>query len=120
MLELFRNCLGDLKQLKENNGNTICWKCITELAYLQKHEGLRAGNRLKLAKIRYWRSKMKVALAAQTLSQSVADALEYCEKDLKLKEFQGSEAIITFIRSIDCLFDFLNSQNPYGKVCNPN
>ncbi|EZA51134.1 THAP domain-containing protein [Ooceraea biroi] len=59
--------------------------------------------------------KMKVNLAAQTLSQSVADALEFCMNDLKLPEFQGCEATIRFIRSIDILFDFLNSRNPYDQ-----
>lgn len=61
--------------------------------------------------------KIKVALAAQTLivSSSVADAIEFCARDLKLPQFQGSDATVRFIRCIDRLFDFLNSRNPFGK-----
>ena len=59
--------------------------------------------------------KVKVSLAAQTLSSSVADTIEFCARDLTLPEFQGSEATVCFIRCIDRLFDFLNSRNPFGK-----
>lgn len=68
-----------------------------------------------MAHIQYWKMKMKVALAAQTLSSSVADAIEFCTRDLILPEFQGSEATVRFIRCIDRLFDFLNSRNPFEK-----
>jgi putative heme iron utilization protein len=53
------------------------------------------------------------SLAAQTLS--VADAIEYCDKTLNLPEFKGSEATVAFIRSVDRVFDFLNSRNTFGK-----
>lgn len=59
--------------------------------------------------------KMKVALAAQTLNSSVADAIEFCARDLSLSEFQGNEATVRFIRCIDRLFNFLNSRNPFAK-----
>lgn len=36
---------------------------------------------------------MKVKLAAQLMSQSVADALTFCKDILKLKTFQGADAI---------------------------
>ncbi|EZA47328.1 THAP domain-containing protein [Ooceraea biroi] len=78
MLKLFRNCLGYMKELHDSEGKKIEWRFITALAYLQEQEGLRAGNRLKIAHIQYWKMKMKVALAAQTLSSSVADAIEFC------------------------------------------
>lgn len=53
---------------------------------------------------------MKVSLAAQTLSSSVANSIEFCDRDLGLPEFRDSEAIVRFIRCIDRLFDFLNSR----------
>ena len=58
---------------------------------------------------------MKLALAAQTLSSSVANSIEYCCNVLKLKKFERSEATIRFIRCIDRLFDFMNSRNPFTK-----
>ena len=58
---------------------------------------------------------MKVNLAAQALSSSVADAIECCANTLKLKEFQGSEATVKFIGLFIHLFDILNSRNPCVK-----
>ena len=55
---------------------------------------------------------MKVNWAAQTFSASVADAIEYSNKTLNHKQFEGSEATVHFIRIIDRLFDILNSRNP--------
>lgn len=57
---------------------------------------------------------MKVKLAAQTLSASIATALEFLEKS-GVEEFQGAGPTIKFIKVIDKIFDFLNSRNPLGK-----
>jgi len=45
---------------------------------MQEKEGLRLGNELKLSHIQWWQQKLKVNLAAQTFSASVADAIDYC------------------------------------------
>ena len=58
---------------------------------------------------------MKVNLAAQTFSASVADAIDYCRDTLMLPQFKGSEATVKFIRTFDHLFDILNSRNPCAK-----
>ena len=58
---------------------------------------------------------MKVNLVAQALSDSVADALKFCLKELQLSDFQGCEKTIAFIRLINRLFVILNSRNPLGK-----
>ena len=58
---------------------------------------------------------MKVNLAAQSLSSSVADALDYCNVKLKLSQFQGSEATSKFLRIFDRLFDICNSRNSLAK-----
>ena len=48
---------------------------------------------------------MKVNLAAQVFSSSVADAIEFCEQNLQLPQFKGSSATVKFIRIFDRLFD---------------
>ena len=58
---------------------------------------------------------MNVNWAAETLSGSVADAIEYCSKILKLRPFFSSEGTVRFIRMFDQLFDILNSRNPLAK-----
>lgn len=56
---------------------------------------------------------MKVNIAGQILSSSVADAIDVC-RSLNIKWFEDSEATTQFIRSIDGLFDILNSRNSHG------
>ena len=58
---------------------------------------------------------MKVSLAAQTLSSSVADAIEFGRDHQKLPQFKDSEATVKFIRVIDTLFDVMNSRNPLAN-----
>lgn len=58
---------------------------------------------------------MRVKLAAQALSKSVADAIVFCREDLKLRDFQGSEATSEFIYLLDQVFDILNSRSPTQK-----
>jgi len=57
---------------------------------------------------------MKVKLAAQTLSTRVADALIFMETKYS-SEFNGASATSIFCRTINDVFDFLNSRNKYGK-----
>ena len=58
---------------------------------------------------------MKVSLAAQTLSASVASAIDFLRDEEKIPEFEGSEATTKFIRIIDKAFDMLNSRHPLAK-----
>ena len=53
---------------------------------------------------------MKVRLASQLLSESVATAIAYCEKE-NVPKFQGSAATVRFIKLFNKLFDILNSRN---------
>ncbi len=61
---------------------------------------------------------MKVKLAAQTLSSSVADALVFCDEVMSNNEFRDCVATVKFIRIIDRLFDVLNSRNPIANGTN--
>ena len=115
MLKLIRNSLGTGGVFIDQDGNKILWQYFVELQKLQDEEGLRLGNKLKLVHIKWQQQKMKVNLAAQTFSTSVADAIEYCCQTLKLEQFQGSEATVKFVRIFDRLFDILNSRNPCAK-----
>ncbi|XP_049764466.1 uncharacterized protein LOC126092781 [Schistocerca cancellata] len=51
---------------------------------------------------------MKVKLATQLLSNSVADAIQYC-CDMKLAGFEQASATVKFIRIFNSLFDVCNS-----------
>jgi len=54
---------------------------------------------------------MKVKLACQTFSSSVADAFLYCSDVLKLEAFKTVNSTITFCKNINNIFDFLNTRN---------
>lgn len=58
---------------------------------------------------------MKVNLASQTLSQSVANAVDFMRNVMHDERFEGSEATSIFLTTVDRLFDRLNAWNPYGK-----
>lgn len=115
MIKLIRNCLGSVGYLIDFEGSQIHWSYIESLETLQREEGLRLGNRLTKVHVEWERQKMKVRLAVQTLSSSVADALDFCEFVLKLPQFRGAHATAQFIRIFDRLFDTLNSRSPLAR-----
>ena len=91
MIKLVRNSFEHFGRIKDADGNEIDWKYVKQLQELQENEGLRAGNKLKKAHIHFKQQKMKVNLATQLLSSSVANAIEFADKDIGLPEFKGSE-----------------------------
>ncbi|KAI5706041.1 hypothetical protein M8J75_004328 [Diaphorina citri] len=113
MLKLARNCLATLGKIKSPQG-IIDWSFIMKLHTLQNSIGLKFANKLSRQHIEWSLNKMKVKLAAQTLSTSIANALEFLNKE-GIAGFEGSEETVKFIRMIDRLFDFLNSRNPFQK-----
>ena len=70
---------------------------------------------MKQAHIQWKKQKMKVNLAAQVISSSVANALHYCDTELQLPQFKNCNDTIMFLRDFDGFFDILNSRNPFGK-----
>ena len=113
MLKNVRNCFGDLSVLKHGN-EVIEWRFIAELHKLQSSSTLNLANRLKGKHLDYGKNKMKVALAAQTLSSSVASAIDFLRSQ-GLEMFQGSEATCNFMRVFDEVFDLTNSSNIHAK-----
>jgi len=57
---------------------------------------------------------MKVRYVANTLSSSVANAMKFL-KNVGIEGFENCDATVKFIQTIDYLFDFLNTKNPFGK-----
>ena len=115
MLKLLRNSLATCGLLKNQNDNIIRWKYLEELHQIQETEGLHLANNLKSARLQWKSQKMKVELAAQTFSSSVADALEFCRDGLRLEQFENCQGTVDFLRLVDGLFDVLNSGNKFGR-----
>lgn len=112
MLKLARNALAE-KKLKSKTG-TINWDFIKALDKIQNSEKLKLANSLSSNHVNYKNKVMNVRLAAQTLSSGVADAIEYLA-NCGIADFKDSHATVEFIRTVDRIFDILNSRNPFGK-----
>lgn len=76
-VKLARNALGTFGVFKDNDNNLIEWKYIDRLFKIQNEIGFKLGNKISSAHINWKANSMKVKLAAQTLSSSVADSLLY-------------------------------------------
>jgi len=114
MLKLARNAFADVKEFKDGDGNMIKWKHIQVLHSIQDHEGLKFANKLSKSHVQFHRHKMNVRIAAQTLSSSVADALQFL-MDSGHPDCSDAAGTIHFIRVIDRLFDIFNIKSLYGK-----
>jgi len=91
------------------------WKYFEELVNYQDRIGLHAGIKIRSRHISYHKEKMKVRLAAQTFSMSVANALTFCSTTLNLEQFKDSETTVQFCKTINNIFDFLNTRNFLSK-----
>lgn len=109
MLKLVRNALGDKKQFWDEQGDPISWHFLELLHDLQVNEGLHLGNKITACHLNFVKNKMKVKLATQLLSNSVADAIQHC-CDMQVPGFKQASATVKFYRLFNRLFDVLNSR----------
>jgi len=105
--------LGNTLAIESPNG-LIKWCHFEYLHQLQTELSLKFANKLTGVHIGWKNNKMKVKLAAQLLSSSTAKALQYL-KDNNFQRFGDCEATIEYCKSIDQIFDFLNSRCPFSK-----
>lgn len=114
MLKLVRNALAHKGSFVDQYGRTLAWRHIDKLHALQQKEGLHLANRLRKAHIEWQMQPMKVRLAAQVLSISVASALAEC-RALKIEGLEDSTGTEKFLKIINNTFDVLNSKSIYQK-----
>lgn len=116
MLKLARNALASLSPFTDSNGDKVKWTFFQNSSALQEEDfKLKLANKLSAKHLQFEKHKMNVRLAAQTLSSSVANAIEFLDISMKRPDFQDSQGTVNFTRTIDRLFDMLNSRNPLGK-----
>lgn len=117
VLKFVRNAISK-ENIVNKDGNIISWYYLKELVELQDVQKLHVANKIRRRHVNFYNEKMKVNLAAQTLSNSVADALNFVEYDLKISRFLGASATATFCKNFNDMFDILNSRNLFNKVEN--
>lgn len=108
MLKLVRNALATYKVLYDGNGNKIEWKYFETLEEFRSEKGYALAHKLTKNHIQWYRAPMRVYLAAETLSNSVADAMDFLKSKGKA-EFSGCAATTRFIRYFNNIFDASNS-----------
>lgn len=72
--------------------------------------GLHFANKIRNLHVNYRNQIMKVYLATQLFSSSVADAIEFLDETLHLPDFKHSQGTVEFIRIMNDVFDIFNSR----------
>ena len=72
------------------------------------------GNKLKAKHVKWQNHKIKVNVATQLFSHSVAAAIAFL-RNINLKGFENSKPTSDFILLMNDLFDVLNSKSKFGK-----
>lgn len=85
----------------------ISWNLLELLAEKQSADNFNLYNKLTMRHIKWAQNPMNVKLAAQTISNSVADVLEQLAKD-GYNEFKNCESTVEFLRYFNDGFDILN------------
>lgn len=112
LLKLLRNAFGEI--VLQSSKGEISFKYIKKLNDLQKDLDLKFANKLSPSHIRYQQKKMNVRLAAQTISSSVANALQFlCGTGHP--DFVGCEATAQFLNVFDRVFDVMNSRSVFAS-----
>lgn len=112
MLKLCRNAFGEVRL--SSNAGEINFNYVQVLHAIQEKEDLTLANSLSGLHVNFRKKEMNVRLAAQTLSSSVADAIDFLRASGN-SSFVGSEATTQFLRVFDRIFDLMNSRDLFGK-----
>lgn len=107
MLKLARNCLDNERFIYDGDGRKIEWKHFESLESQRVRNDF-VMHKLTKKHVQCQRNRMNVKLAAQTLSNSVANSLEYLMKQ-GVKSFINCAGTIRFCRMMNDLFDVFNT-----------
>lgn len=110
MIKLVRNSFQTSGGFKDNEGKSVKWSHLVKLNELQEKEHLHLANKLRRKHILFRNNIMKVRLATQLMSNSVAEALRFCSQQ-NIPDFTDVDGTVTFLKNMNKLFDILNSRN---------
>lgn len=113
MLKLARTCIA-MNKLIDGEGGQIEWKYFQQLFEAQKSLPWNLGNKITRDHMRFDLRKMCVKLAAQTLSNSVADSMEFLKAECA--QFEDVDGTVKYIRTINDIFDIMNSTKSSGAT----
>ena len=85
---------------------------------IRKKQGFTLANKLTKQHVMYEKNPMKVKLAVQVISQSVANAL-ITMNQLKVPNFEDVHPTVDYLKIFDEIFDIMNSRKlgqKFGKA----
>lgn len=113
MLKLIRNCIAG-KNLYDDENQVISWRFFDTLEKFRVSKNF-VTHKITKKHIMWEKNKMSVPLAAQTLSDSVANAMSYLMNN-RIVQFKDAKGTIQFIKIINKLFDILNSKKSHESI----
>lgn len=108
MLKLVRNNFAKQGEFQDGENRSIKFKYLEHLVDLQEEEGLAICPKITRKHIEFKSQIMRVNLAVQMFSVSVANGLKYLSTMLKRNEFLDSGATQEFLLLFNDLFDAFN------------
>lgn len=113
MLKLLRNIWATRGTIYDEDGNPIKWDLMKNLHTLQSNGYFHLANKLGTKHINWHQGKMNVKLAAQTMSESCAVAIEHLST-MNHPGFINCDATVKFLRIVNIIFDILNSRSLFS------
>ena len=115
MIKLIRNTWASLKILEWKGKGQAHWFYIERLVEIQNTHGLVLANKLTNRHVQFHQQKMKVYLATQIFSKSVAEALRFLHHK-KIPDFEHQNVLVTadFCEFFNNLFDLMNSRKIFS------
>jgi len=117
-LKLCRNYFALKGPIIYKKNKYIDWSFIIKLNDIQNHEQLHCANKITNRDVFFHNEKMKVFLAAQTLSRSISVSLRFLQNDLNDPNFANSDDTAEFCQMFDEIFDLLNVRSQFNKSPN--
>lgn len=113
MLKLARNCFASKKHvLFDADNRKIDFRFIELLHETQQKIEWNLANKITKVHLQWYNKKMNVKIAAQTLSESVANCLEFLKTHDEC--FQDVDGTVLYIRTMNNIFDVMNSTKADG------
>lgn len=109
MEKLARNCIAGKKLLFDVDDSEVKWSYFELLEQFRNERGFTLTHKLNKKHMQWFRAKMNVRLAVETLSNSVADSMQFL-KERGFEEFSDASATIKFVRTLNNIFDVMNSK----------
>ena len=115
MIKNVRNLFKHYGEIIWSGRGVVRWKYIALLESMQSLCGFRLGNKLTARHVNFEKMKMKVKLATQLLSDSVARVLRWAYHQ-KVEGFEEEDVLVTadFLDIHDKMFDVCNSRSPFA------